>query len=615
MARKTRVAKNNGTYIFADFSEGMYLLDTPRTLNEQLASLALKGGRNIWAEKGALVPQYGYIIRGQIPETERILAVTNDSESSSSFFIITNTGSVYLYTAAQGLKKYKTTIEDISTTSSDLITTRRGDDLILCIAGNSSGYLFGAYYDESSEVIIDSDVPSVAYSGSVYEFTVPLTSIDYYWVGKELSVNGKENVTVTAITENKDASTAVIRAGIKTDGTISGDVTLGEQVLIGIDFSYTPEDSTSTGRTGAFVPVVMGVCANRLLVADTLGDIFYSQVGVIDGFNESYGAGYFGGFYNDTSNTLALEDFMSGALITKETGLYYLTFSSSTSTSSVSSTSAIEINIEKIAQIGQQYASDHVIVNEKVYAYDSNAGSIVMAITQNVFGSLVAGKPIVESNYLDAQFQGIADTTRYLTYNAEAGVFILYYGETLTKGMVITSNAGNFFPREYPSTMPMYKFLGFNQGVAGVSNDGVIIQDFKKGTIVEDIKPMADFEAIGLRDNRFICSTIMEITELDGVEYTITTTNAGTSYQKVRPNTELAEDNITLPPLLYSDNLTGNIYPSFALETKWANKQSNVTRIAAPMSGREGVSISITFPENQLFCLSALRLPDFSQGE
>ena len=88
-ARNPKPVKNNGTYIFSDFSVGLYYLDTPRSLGEQLASLALVGGRNVWAEKGALVAQYGYLNKGQIDSPDRIVAITKDSQSASTFFIVT----------------------------------------------------------------------------------------------------------------------------------------------------------------------------------------------------------------------------------------------------------------------------------------------------------------------------------------------------------------------------------------------------------------------------------------------------------------------------------------------------------------------------------------------
>ena len=141
------------------------------------------------------------------------------------------------------------------------------------------------------------------------------------------------------------------------------------------------------------------------------------------------------------------------------------------------------------------------------------------------------------------------------------------------------------------------------------------MQDFKNGTIIKNIPAYAEFEAIGVRDNRAIISTILEITELNGVEYTITTKNTGTSVQSIRPNINLTTDGESLPPLLYSDKTFDIISDSYELTSRWADKKSNVTRVAAPMSGRDGVSISIEFPENTSFCLAALRLPDFSQGE
>ena len=358
----------------------------------------------------------------------------------------------------------------------------------------------------------------------------------------------------------------------------------------------------------------MEVANNRLFVVDTDGTIYYTAIGLVGeggdlNFKQSAGAGFFAGFYNDTSKVLSIEDFLNGTLIVKEGGFYYLTI---TASQSATGSAIYTVNIEKISNCGQKYASDHVIVREKVYAFDTNSGTIVNAISVNMFGSMVSGKPVISAEYLNAQNSGINSSKRWLTYNAEAEVFILYYGENLNQGLVLT-NIGTLFPRELDKQIE--GFIGFNQGVAFITSDGEICQDFKKGTIIPNMPCVAEFEAIGLRDNRMICSSIIELTELNGVTYDLTTRNAGSSYQKVKPVADADGHGVILPPMMYSDRDINMIIDSFSMESKWADKKANVTRMYAPMSGREGVGISIEFPANTAFCLAAIRLPDFSQGE
>lgn len=777
MPKKSKSVKDNGSYVFADFSQGLYFLDTPRSLGEQLYSLALVGGRNVWVEKGALVPQYGYIKNGQIPEDEKVMAVTKDSESSSAFFIVTNVGNVYLYTAAQGLKKYKTTLPEAL--DGTPIVAHRGNDMV--IYANGTAYLFGDYYTESSNVVIDEDIALNIYS-NYYSFTAPYESLDYYWNGKELSINGEDKITLSSVTvkdgtlkeidstklaaytnnysfefqlpitldkvgaynisqvgsEGYSAIKGTIRRNIKgeisghiyawvnygkgnnfymdldfdniipdtytikftgtsegvvtlemidssgntvesvsdssssteytfifgplsdstyklptgvqlsnidetlqaneityyvddieleyeteslvtviavPDGgetkTYSDNVTIEEKALHSIDLEYIPEETSSTDATGdsttgstegtLITPELMEICVNRLFIVDTTGRIYYSQVGNIDSFDQSLGAGYFEGFYNDTSKTLSLDEFLDGVLICKQNGIYYLTLGDDS------------ISIKKYSQIGQQYASDHVIVREKVYAYDSNSGSLVNAISMNVFGSLTVGKTVVPSDYMDAANHGLQDSRRVLCYNNEAGVFELYYGENLRNCFIIFPDDGTMFPREMDISMDY--FIGFNQGVAGVSSAGLIIQDFKKGTIIEGLTAQANFEPIGLRDNRFICSSILEVTELNGIEFRVSANNTGYSSQYIYPNINRDEDRDLIPPMVYSNYKTNEINPYYELTSRWADKVSNVTRVGIPMSGRNGVSINFEFPKNLAFCLAAIRLPDFSQGE
>lgn len=866
-------AKNDGRYIFADFSTGLYLLDTPRGIGEQLASLALKGGRNIWTEYGALVPQYGYMTKGQLPEIERVVGITKDSKSSASVFILTMLGNVYYYSAYDGLRKYKTSFESIEDKA---LFTRMNNDLILCSGGATS--MFGAYYKESQYVEITGNATASNY-GSYAVISVPYIYSDYFWRGKKIAIKGiggfnitsivdsimqvttsipfsnlantldwtlkshivvkdSENVTVnldatsgfsisSAATRHEGAPSIVTKkvlthecykvtriwneelgfpdtgylylpkgsgvkdkllagsssfnqtdspsslkpvywevSGVKSyevvsevsgkvatysslqvppknhykltrytagdlygleketvsgpeyytyvitfniplaNGTVltystddlatgeyewsidndkdtgkitvtisAGDtivaqkiftnggllkcvadnpngeiakglcayidstgtvkntttegsieltivptdketsldnltqssVSVGEQTLLPIDLIFKPEDSAISQTT--IVPKLLGSASNRLLIYDVNGNVYYSAVGILDDFKEADGAGYFGSFYNDTSECLAIENYLNGALITKQNGLYYVTVSD-TVASGVSGNSGL--NITKVSEIGQQYAGDHVIVGEKVYAFDSNSGSIVLACTQNMFGNVVSGKILVASEYIDSVNLGISEQRRKFVHNNEANCFILYYGEHLDKGLVLTST-GSLFPRELD--IKIFDCVRFNQGTLSITREGLISQDFKKGTIILNKTPIAEFEAIGLKDNRCICSSMLEVTELNGIEYNITTSNAGVSYQHINPSINYGLNDTKLPPMVYSDKDKKLYSDSFELTSKWAAKKSNLTRVYAPMSGRDGISISLEFAANQAFCLAALRLPDFSQGE
>lgn len=763
--------------LFTDFSKGLYLLDTPRGYGEQLTSLALVGGRNIWSEKGALVPQYGYDVKATIPDNEKVLLISGDDKSSSSVFIVTqdietNKGNVYLYTASEGLKKYKTQIPSIT---DPIVSARTGTNLILTTAGVN--YEFGAYYPESAEQELDKDLTISTYT-SYYETIIPTSSKDYYWNGREIAIKSegklipvkvvsvtadttettKNTITAKSILEavsegNKitfKGSFPVTRVGsqsyqvlfkaatgadnlynIKTgygyfatydsttfligtevygktsdddlisygyefkdiepevktynykieltnkdcwigiyDGdkflssevldnkpyleflgaysdrevnedikvykngliisetsiektrlrmtvqvgtqhtTLTGTVSLVEKTINTLTFKYIPEEITESNPERVITPDVMGFCANRLCISDIGGVIYYSGVGVVDNFQESLGAGFFTGFSDDNSKCLALEDYYNGVLITKQNGLYFLSFGVD-STSSVALNS-IGISIKKIAQIGQEYAKDHVIIDKQIIAYDSNSASLLVAAAVNVFGSLVAGKTLVTAEELNAQSFGIPEQKRQLVYNSEAQVLILYYGEQLKNGIVYVPQSKAIFPREMDISVE--DFQGFNQGVIAVSENGNIFQDFKKGTLIEGLSTIANFEPIGLRDNRMICASLMEISELNGIEYDLTLINTQTSLQHITPSSSVSSTLKNTPPMLYSDKKANLNFDSFATQRKWADKMAICTRVYAPMSGRYGVNLGFEFPKAEAFCLAAIRIPDFSQG-
>ena len=590
MAKKNKrtVEYKGGGLIFSDFAQGLYLLDTPRTLNEQLTSLAMIGGRNCWAEKGALVPQYGYLTQAQIPQEDRVVGISKTSATSSDFYLITINGVIYFYTAYQGLKKFATKLDIVDDT---LLIARKGYEVILRTGG--ANYLFGGLYQEASAVTIEENV-TVQNFATYYEFTTSEDNIPYYWNNKRIAINDSQ-FTITSIIDNKDG-TYKIRMVIDGGQQAYPDpVTISEKTLFPLTLSYQSEAESS--EPISLTPQSFAVCGNRLYVVDVSGRIYYSQVGVVNGFNQAAGAGYFEDFYNDSSKVLAIEDFLNKALITTENGIYIATIGDT-------------LSVEKISQVGQKYSGDHVIVGEKVYAFDSNSGSIVNAISVNVFGALVAGKTIIPSEYIDAENMGINSTKRKLVYNAESGVLILYYGERLNRGLVLT-NANTLFPRELD--LGVDDLIGFNQGVAFITDDNKICQDFKKGSIIPSITPIVEFEQIGLRSNKLLCAGVLEITELNGIDYTLTTSNEAYCTQKITPSFFAGISDEALPSLIYSDAIIQN--PSYAEKSRWADKSSNATRVYSRMSGRSGISIGLEFPADIAFCVTAIGIPDFSQGE
>lgn len=588
---KNKAIKNNGSYIFGNFGYGLYLLDTPRTINEQLANLALVDGRNVWAERGALVPQYGYISLATIPNPEPIKVVTKASKSNDSFLIATISGVVYLYSATQGLKVYKTTIQNGLT---DPEVTRNGQDVIIYDQGIVR--LFGGFYETSDEVIIIDNVTIFDF-GTYYQFTTSIDNAQYFWNGKHLSLAGQYDFIVNNVSVNSVDSTVTVQVYNNT----GGEVTIGETTSIGekcnseITLSYVPEETTE--ETITIIPQKLAISNNRLFVEHSTGEIFYSAIGIIDDFKQVDGAGYFKGFYNDTSKAVDIEEYMSGTIIVKENGFYYLTIGDS-------------VSINKISSVGQVYPSDHVVIGNDIYAYDSNTGALLKACGVNAFGIISEGKRLITSEYLNVQNFNINATKRALTYNAEAGILTLYYGEVLKNGIVYKIDDAVLFPRELDKNI--IKYIGFNQGVVAVTETGEILQDFKKGTIIPSLSSIANFEAIGLRDNRMIISNILEVTELNGINYSVTTTNTGYSYQNIVPNYGTLENGEILLPFLYSSK--DDLSNSFELTSRWVEQQANMTRIYAPMSGRNGVSISLEFEPNKFFCVNSLRLPDFAQG-
>lgn len=629
--------KFDGNYIFSDFSYGLYNLDTPRSLPEQIKSLALIGGRNVWTEKGALVNQYGYNINGQFDEGDTPYLVSSDNSASNNIFVICTNGKVYFYNTLNGLKKYQTDLSGIS----NIKIAHSGDNIYIC--ADNDNYVFGSVYNETG---YDSDyeaiLTNVPITNSDVGFSVKVTTeqLKYFWIDKKLVYTTDSGTTCTTCTVSSIRKLADNDPDIETyshsiefmpttllpDGTLVG---IGEKTLHTLvddpdaaaplfpEMYWKPEEEgiTEDMQSHFLEPKLMAVALNRLWVVDKDNTIFYSSVGALTDFRQSMGAGYFRGFYKDTSEVLSLEEFYSGVLITKETGMYHVTLSTqqySYQTVSFASTEDY-VTIKKLNNIVQKYPGDHVIVGNEVIAFDASSGNLVQAAYVNYLGGLQEGSVLLHGSELDSQGLGLESANRrLLNYSFQEEVLLLYYGDGLDRALLITRGL-SLFPRQNDKSF--IEATMFGQGFINVTTDGYIIEDFKRGTIVPDITPVAQFEPIGLRGNKLLNGAIIEFTELNGVRYTVTTENAGIAEQYLIPPIIQVTKDEALPSLIYSDyqrNFTPN---SFAEQTRWASQKSNVTRMSAPLSGRNGLITTIEFEVNCSFCLLSVRYPDMSQGE
>ena len=639
--------KFDGSFIFSDFSYGLYNLDTPRSIGEQLRSLAITGGKNIYTERGALVSQYGYDKKAQLDEDDFPSIVSSDNSLSNSMIIVCKNGKVYVYTTFEGLKKYMTPLVDIT----NPVVAHNGN--ILYITSDEGAYIFGGRYHDNDPT--DSDFVAIlegrnatCTTDNLLTLKITKEELEYFWIDKQLVYTKDDGTTYIDITVNSiqpldeddpDIELYSHRLYLRyddeaqIDSSIDDPVDLGEMTLKELDndssvqnpsFVYVPEDYDSQDSTSpqpvVLRPKLMSVALNRLWVVDYDNTIYYSTVGNMASFEEANGAGYFRGFYQDTSEVLSIEEFFSGILITKQTGMYYIAlttnqYSYSNAMGSVIAVGTTDnyISITKINNITQRYPGDHVIIGNEVIAFDASSGNLVQAAYVNSLNGMQEGSILLHGSELDAQSLGLLSANnRILVYSFQEEALLLYYGTALNKALLINRNL-SMFPRELDCSQLTVDM--FSRTLINITTDRYIIEDFKRGTVIPDVAPAVEFEQIGLRSNMLLSGTIMEFTELNGVDFQVSTLNAGDSDQHLTPTIAQITTESALPNLVYSD-LERNFLPaSFADETRWASKKASVTRMAAPLSGRNGLGLALEFQPNVSFCLCSINYPDMSQGE
>ena len=630
--------KFKGQYLFQNFGYGLYNQEVPRTLEEQLATLAMVGGRNVWAIRGALVNQYGYAQNYQLDEGEYVKIVPTISSSSQSLPIISTAETVYRYTNYDGLKKYKTSLPTLT----NPITTYSGTNLYIY---NSDGtfYTYGSRYNgDNDNSPFESIVTLVAdefvrVDDNVLKVEIDVEDLPYFWTDKKLALeqfDGDQTYDYYDLVVNRvylergiedlpDKYYVDVRFDGKTPEHGTSDVVagnkIGEMTLQTADsateFVYIPEQGSPDPQV-TLVPKLMAVVLNRLWVVNNDNTIYYSAVGNMTNFEQANGAGFFKGFYNDTSDVLTIEEYYSGALITKQNGMYHvkLTTKDYSFEGVAYGTESNYLTINKINNIPQKYPGDHVIIGDEVIAYDAVSGNLVQAAYINYFQNLQQGAILLHGSEIDSQGLGLhSAVNRVLGYNYQEEVLIVYYGDMLYQSLVITRGL-SIYPREI--NKDLVDCTMFAQGLLCFTTDGLILEDFKRGTVIPEITSIVEFEPICLRGSKLLSGTIIEFTELNDVNFNISTSNAGYSSQDIIPSSQNRSDEESIPLMLYSNSSNPRILnDTVANEAKWVYQKSDVTRVAAPLSGRDGLTLRMEFPKNTAFTLCAINLPDLSRGE
>lgn len=630
--------KFKGQYLFQNFGYGLYNQEVPRTLEEQLATLAMVGGRNVWAIRGALVNQYGYAQNYQLDEGEYVKIVPTISSSSQSLPIISTAETVYRYTNYDGLKKYKTSLPTLT----NPITTYSGTNLYIY---NSDGtfYTYGSRYNgDNDNSPFESIVTLVAdefvrVDDNVLKVEIDVENLPYFWTDKKLALeqfDGDQTYDYYDLVVNRvylergiedlpDKYYVDVRFDGKTPEHRTSDVVagnkIGEMTLQTADsateFVYIPEQGSPDPQV-TLIPKLMAVVLNRLWIVNNDNTIYYSAVGNMTNFEQANGAGFFKGFYNDTSDVLTIEEYYSGALITKQNGMYHvkLTTKDYSFEGVAYGTESNYLTINKINNIPQKYPGDHVIIGDEVIAYDAVSGNLVQAAYINYFQNLQQGAILLHGSEIDSQGLGLhSAVNRVLGYNYQEEVLIVYYGDMLYQSLVITRGL-SIYPREI--NKDLVDCTMFAQGLLCFTTDGLILEDFKRGTVIPEITSVVEFEPICLRGSKLLSGTIIEFTELNDVNFNISTSNAGYSSQDIIPSSQNRSDEESVPLMLYSNSSNPRILnDTVAGEAKWVYQKSDVTRVAAPLSGRDGLTLRMEFPKNTAFTLCAINLPDLSRGE
>lgn len=630
--------KFNGQFLFQNFGYGLYNQEVPRTLEEQLSTLAMVGGRNVWAIRGALVNQYGYAQNYQLDEGEYVKIVPTVSSSSQSLPIISTAETVYRYTNYDGLKKYKTNLPTLT----NPITTYSGTNLYIY---NTDGtfYTYGSRYNgDNDNSPFESIVTLVAdefvrVDDNVLKVEIDVEDLPYFWTDKKLALeqfDGDQTYNYYDLVVNRvylergiedlpDKYYVDVRLDGRTPEHGTSDVIagnkIGEMTLQTADsateFVYIPEQGSSDPRV-TLVPKLMAVVLNRLWIVNNDNTIYYSAVGNMTNFEQANGAGFFKGFYNDTSDVLTIEEYYSGALITKQNGMYHvkLTTKDYSFEGVAYGTESNYLTINKINNIPQKYPGDHVIIGDEVIAYDAVSGNLVQAAYINYFQNLQQGAILLHGSEIDSQGLGLhSAVNRVLGYNYQEEVLIVYYGDMLYQSLVITRGL-SIYPREI--NKDLVDCTMFAQGLLCFTTDGLILEDFKRGTVIPEITSVVEFEPICLRGSKLLSGTIIEFTELNDVDFNISTSNAGYSSQDIIPSSQNRSDEQSTPLMLYSNSANPRIISdTVANEAKWVYQKSDITRVAAPLSGRDGLTLRMEFPKNTAFTLCAINLPDLSRGE
>jgi len=315
-----------------------------------------------WFKLGGLKSMEGNVQFGDT-QSEEISVGTEYLKNQIRYMVIgTTSGDVKVYNPVTSvfdtIYTFPTATDRMSIVSfnNGIVATNGVDDLIFWEKGRNT-LLAGS---------ISGTIGTKNITGVSTEFTTELHVGDYIVIGDYTYVIDEiTSDTAMKVTENL----------IETFTTES--FNLGELSLCNANLINSDDPSVSNPIRGLAIQVYKG----RLFVGGNDDNLYYSQLGLYNGWDIKYEAGAFPPFYNDTSNIYALGIYADYLLVHKRNYTYILAGEGTPDT----------WNLQPFTDISCESQQSFIATNNAYYVYSRKNGGIYPLLKRTIFSDKFVG--------------------------------------------------------------------------------------------------------------------------------------------------------------------------------------------------------------------------------
>ena len=442
--------------IYSDLTGGLNNVNGKDTINSSTRATETPDMVNVeYLDLGGIKSMDGNVQIGDVQDSSIVGGWEYRTGNYKYMIIATYNGDIKIYNEASDefdfVYKFPTPSRRVSfcNMNNGIVATNGVDDLVF--------YQKGRRVLLSGSVTITDGSPNVV--GTSTEFNTELR------VGDSIEIDNN----VYFIREVVDDTNLVLETNALTTSSDSN-YYLSEVSLCNAYLTNDEDPNLRTPIRGNAIQYYKG----RLWIGGDNG-LFYSQVGLPNGWNISYDAGVLYSIYNDTSEIRALGLFSDFLMIHKEYSSYILTITDTGDT----------INVQPYTSISCDSQQSWIVSNTKYYIYSQENMGIYPVGQRTVFSDRYIGEEITKKVRNIFKRLRTNDTDKIFAVNFPSKRWMIFYlplsdSVGSSNALIFDFQTKSWLYRKVPQNVSLA--FNFNNFVYIGTEDGQVLREFSGNT-------------------------------------------------------------------------------------------------------------------------------------